>query len=103
IKTLHGALGLNPTSRPIKIDLASAYFERAQTAARVEDLGTAAELLSQVLNEDPNDPIALFNRAIVYQKLFLYEQAIQDWEHYLRIDPQGDWSSEAKSRLDALR
>lgn len=46
--------------------MACAYFERAEAA----------------------------DRAI--ERIFLYTQAVDDWEHYLRIDPQGEWD-------DALR
>src|SRR5207253_8168445 len=33
----------------------------------------------------------------------LYAQAADDWEQYLRLDPEGPWSREARLRLKALR
>ena len=35
--------------------------------------------------------------------MFLYTQAVDDWEHYLRVDPQGEWSDDARRRLAALK
>jgi len=103
IDTLQRAIQLDPDSLPLKIDLASAYSERAESADRTIDFGTAVEWLGRALNQNPHDRVALFNRAVIYEKLFLYDQATQDWEHYLRIDSRGDWASEAKSRLEGLK
>jgi CHAT domain-containing protein/tetratricopeptide (TPR) repeat protein len=103
IKTLRQALDLKPDSQQVKIDLASAYFERAESTANALDIGTAVEWLSQALKQDPDNSVALFNRAIVYERLFLYDQARQDWERYLQVDPKGEWAAEAKFRLDGLR
>src|SRR5262249_18626197 len=70
ITTLKAAQQTRPNSSSLKIDLASAYFERA-TAGQSADFGRAVELLSQVLAIKPDDPIALFNRALVYERMFL--------------------------------
>ncbi len=35
--------------------------------------------------------------------MFLYTQAVDDWEHYLRVDPQGEWADDARRRLTALK
>jgi hypothetical protein len=32
-----------------------------------------------------------------------YNEAIRDWEHYLRVDASGDWAAEAQRRLSELR
>jgi hypothetical protein len=47
----------------------------------------------------PDDPVALFNRAIVYQRMHLYDQAIENCRHYLRVDPKSKWTDEARKRL----
>jgi len=31
--------------------------------------------------------------------MHLYDQAIQDWQHYLRVDSGSAWTVEAKKRL----
>ncbi len=103
IEALRHALQLEPASPPILTDLATAYFQLALETDRKEDFGAAFEYLSQALKIRPDDPVALFNRAIVAEHQFLYQQAIEDWQHYLRLDPSSQWAQEAESRLDALR
>jgi CHAT domain-containing protein/tetratricopeptide (TPR) repeat protein len=91
-----------PDSLPVLIDLATAHFERAEKEERPIDYGTAVELLGKVLAKNPDNAVALFNRAITYEKLFAYHEALADWEHYLKLDPKGDWAEEARRRRDAV-
>jgi CHAT domain-containing protein len=103
IKTLQRALEAQPDSPQLLTDLGSAYFVRAESANRAIDYGYAVEVLGKALAKTPDDPIALFNRALACEKIFLYTQAMDDWEHYLRIDPKGDWAEEARKRLAAIQ
>ena len=103
IFTLGKARELKPDSLGIKLDLASAYFERAEATGRPVDYGPAIELLGQVLEVAPQDRTALFNRAIIYEKMFMYHEALRDWESYINADPAGEWTNEAKERLESLR
>jgi CHAT domain-containing protein len=103
IKTLQRALEIQPDSPSLLADLGSAYFVRAETADRAIDYGNSIEELGKALAKAPDDPVALFNRALACERMFLYTQAVEDWEHYLRVDPQGDWAAEARKRLAALR
>jgi CHAT domain-containing protein/tetratricopeptide (TPR) repeat protein len=103
VEALRRALELEPHSPAILTDLATAYFQRAQQEDRKEDLGAAYEYLSQALRLHPDDPVALFNRAIVAEHQFLYHQALDDWEHYLRVDPASQWVDEARNRANAVR
>jgi tetratricopeptide (TPR) repeat protein len=103
VEALRRALELEPRSPALLTDLATAYFQRAQQEDRKEDLGAAYEYLSQALKLHPGDPVALFNRAIVSEHQFLYQQALDDWEHYLRVDPGSQWVDEARNRANAVR
>jgi CHAT domain-containing protein len=103
IKTLQQALESDPDSPSLLTDLGSAYFLRAKSADRPIDYGNAIESLGKTLAKRPDDPIALFNRALACEGVFLFTQATEDWEHYLRIDPQGEWSDEARRRLQKLK
>jgi tetratricopeptide (TPR) repeat protein len=103
VESLRRALELEPHSPALLTDLATAYFQRAQLEGRTEDLGAAYESLSQALKLRPDDPVALFNRAIVAEHQFLFQQALDDWEHYLRVDPASQWMEEARNRADSIR
>lgn len=103
IKTFGRLLDAYPDSPELLTDLATAHFQRAQAGDRAIDYGQAIELLSRALTKNPDDPVALFNRAIALEKMFAYNEAIRDWEHYLRVDPKGEWNAEAQKRLGDLR
>jgi len=99
IKSLQRALETRPDDPSLLTDLGSAYFVRAEAADRAMDYGNAVESLGKALANSPNDPVALFNRALACEKMFLYAQAVEDWEHYLRIEHRGAWSDEVRIRL----
>jgi CHAT domain-containing protein/cytochrome c-type biogenesis protein CcmH/NrfG len=103
IRTLQSALESKPDSPQLLTDLGSAYFLRGRSTERAMDYGNAVESFSKALAKNPDDAIALFNRALACEQAFLYRQAIDDWEHYLRIDRSGGWADEARRRLDLVR
>ena len=103
VEALLRALELEPHSPVLLTDLATAYFQRAQQEDRKDDLGAAYEYLSQALRFHPDDPVALFNRAIVAEHQLLYHQALDDWDHYLQVDARSEWADEARSHADAVR
>jgi CHAT domain-containing protein len=102
LQSFKRALEHSPNSPALLADLAAAHFERAETGHDL-DYGAAIDLLGQALQLKPNDPVALFNRAIVDERMYLYEQAVIDWQRYLRIDPSGEWSDEARRNLEEIR
>lgn len=103
VETLTRALELEPHSPALLTDLGTAYFQRGWEKERTEDFGAAYEYLSQSLRLQPDDPVALFNRAIVSEHQFLYQQALDDWDHYLQVDSASRWAEEARNRANALR
>jgi CHAT domain-containing protein/cytochrome c-type biogenesis protein CcmH/NrfG len=103
VEALQRALELEPHSADVMFDLATAHFQRAQSEDRQEDYAAAYEFLSDVLAQQPQNAPALFNRAIVAEHQFLYQQALDDWEHYLKLDSTSQWAEEARNRADAVR
>jgi CHAT domain-containing protein len=103
LKSLQRALEVQPDSPTLLTDLASAYFVRAKSTDRSVDYGNAIDTLGKVLAKNPDDSIALFNRALACEQMFLYTQTVDDWEHYLRVDPKGEWADEARKRLAVVR
>jgi len=103
IKTLNRVVEVDPSNPDLLRDLATAYFQRAESLHQAADYGLAIDNLSQALAKRPHDPVCLFNRAIVLERMFLYQDAIRDWQDYLVVDPKGPWSKEARQRLIALQ
>jgi hypothetical protein len=66
------ALEQLPESAQLKSDLASAHFQCTEATGQSIDYGSAAEWYGRALAEKPDDQVALFNRAIRYERLFLY-------------------------------
>jgi CHAT domain-containing protein/cytochrome c-type biogenesis protein CcmH/NrfG len=103
VDSLRRASELDPQSPAILTDLATAYYQRAEQEDKKEDLGAAFENLSRALKLHPDDPVALFNRALVSEQQFLYQQALDDWDHYLRVDPNSEWAEEARNHAASVR
>ena len=100
IQSFKHALEIAPGTPSLMTDLASAYFESAEAnQRRARDYAAAIDLLDRALKSKPDDPVALFNRAIVYERMGLPDRAIGDWQHYLRVDRDAGWISEARKRL----
>jgi tetratricopeptide (TPR) repeat protein len=107
IEALRQAEGVRPEDASIKIDLATAYFERAgnkhEPAEQAADYDLALQSLNNVLSTNPNNLVALFNRAVVYERLKMFPEASADWQRYLQIDPSAEWTGEAKRHVDEMR
>jgi CHAT domain-containing protein/tetratricopeptide (TPR) repeat protein len=104
IVLLERAIASDPNNDIARLDLATAYFLRAQDSNNESaDYGKAVELLDAVLRRAPNNTVALFNRAIVLEQLMLYRAAVEDWNRYLTIDNSSPWAEEARKELDKLK
>jgi tetratricopeptide (TPR) repeat protein len=105
ITELDDALTRRPDDLSLLLDKATAHFERAEKLGPqgAIDYGEAAEDLSKVLKRSPDDSVALFNRAIIFEKLYLPNEAIADLDHCVRVAPNGAWATEAKERAEQLR
>jgi CHAT domain-containing protein/tetratricopeptide (TPR) repeat protein len=103
LKSLQHALDINPNSASILSDLAVAYTQRGDEEDRPIDYGQAIEFLGRALRKEPDNKVALFNRAVVEERLDLLEDAGKDLEAYLRLDPRSDWAAEARQRLEEVR
>jgi tetratricopeptide (TPR) repeat protein len=99
ITDLTQALSTKPGSIDIELMLAIAY---AQEGDRVGDSASrkkALELLNQViLQKTPPDPAALFNRALLYQRLNIPEKARADWDELLKTGDLRPWQDEARHK-----
>ncbi len=102
--TLQQALRLQPNSPAILTDLATAEYALSEQEGRSEESMAAAEHLSEALKLRPDDPVALYNRALVYESIGSLPLALKDWERYLSLDPSSGWTTNvAREHLDRLK
>jgi tetratricopeptide (TPR) repeat protein len=102
ISTLQRALERKPDDPDLLADLGVAYALRAEARDRDVNYGYAIDYLERSLRAKPNAPVAVFNRAVVYEQFSLDDDAIREWRHYLELDPRGAWREEAQDRLSKL-
>jgi len=77
------SLAINSENLPVRVDLATALFSSGQ-------IDPALAELNSVLQKDPNNNAALFNRGLVKWKgKNDVEGAVADWESILRQNPNG--------------
>jgi CHAT domain-containing protein len=87
-------------------DSAAAYYVRAQREDSVADLLSALEAGDRAVSAAPAVAAGHFNYALTLQELGLYGQAMQSWDAFLKLEPQGGWAAEARAhrrRIAALR
>jgi CHAT domain-containing protein len=98
----------------LNIDLAISYFEQfthshppspgKASGASPRLLIQSTDLLNQVLDSpkatEEHKKAALFNLAIVYEKLERWDEAEATWDKYLKMDSAGPWADEARTRRE---
>jgi tetratricopeptide (TPR) repeat protein len=99
IATLNRALEIRPDDPELLADLGMAFALRAESGNRAIDYARANENLSRALKLRPEMREATFNRALVYERMFVYDEAIREWQRYLTLDGTGPWADEARQRL----
>jgi hypothetical protein len=110
--TIVTEMGLNDPDT--EIDLAVADFQRdTQSAGKDTDdktayhLSESLELLTKVLRNPKLTPnqraTALFDLAMVYQRMRSWDQAVLTWEKYLELDTAGPWHDDAMQQLEEAR
>jgi tetratricopeptide (TPR) repeat protein len=103
ITTLQQALETQPNSSSLLTDLGSAYYMQAEEKNYKPDYARAVDLLGSALAKSPDDPVVLFNHALACERISLFSKAFDDWEHYLKVDPQSAWSNEARANLQRVK
>lgn len=83
-------------------DLAAAYYETAVRHDAPEFFADALAAADRALAVEPDRAEALFNRALVLERLGLRIDARAAWSRYLAIDSKAGWADEARAHLGAL-
>jgi len=83
-------------------DLAAARYAAASQLGRASLYPMALAAADTALRADSKLPEALFNRALILERLGLMDEAKQAWQRYLEVDPSSQWAIEARARLADL-
>ena len=106
VSTLERLAATDPANASVRADLGGALLLRGMHQHNATDLQKAVESLSSVLSQGNGNPdlsrLALFNRAIALEQLFLWDGAAADWKRYLQLDATGGWAQEAAGRLKQI-
>ena len=83
-------------------DLAAAEYMTALRLGRASLYPVALEHADHALRVDPRNPEALFNRALILERLGLTAAARDSWNAYLLADPSSPWARDAREHLKRL-
>ena len=80
---------------------AIATFQKAEMQKESSLYFESIEINGKAIQQSPNNALLLFNRAISCEKVSAYQCAIEDWKHFLRIEPDSSWAGEVRRHLAA--
>ncbi len=103
IADLNQVLDARPESVAAMLDLSIAYAQRGDISLDPTNYTTAMDLLGRVLEKDPENLTALYNRAVLYEQLQMVDKAIADWTLFLQKETDHDWAEDARKKLMALQ
>jgi len=83
-------------------DLAAARYAAASELGRAALYPQALTAADAALRLDPNLPEALFNRALVLERMGLATESRAAWNRYLAVDPSSRWANEARAHVQEL-
>jgi tetratricopeptide (TPR) repeat protein len=83
-------------------DLAAAHLDAAIRFGRASEVPLALAAADRALRIEPKMPEALFNRALIVERIGLLDEAGRAWQQYLAADAEAEWAREARTRLEAL-
>jgi tetratricopeptide (TPR) repeat protein len=102
VESLTKARDQAPEDVEIAEALAVAYALRAEVSKHPSDFAFALDLLSAEARKHQTDVQILFNRALVLEQLKMTEEAIRQWQRYLKLDAKSEWANEARKHLQNL-
>lgn len=98
----------SPDSARLHSDMGAALLELGtsersnESAKSLEHFAKSLEHLNRALEIDGSLLEASYNRALLYQRMMLPQQALEEWNRYLEKDPGSRWADEARNNLKLL-
>jgi len=91
-----------PDDASVWSDLAAALYADGDARDDSVALQRALAAADRAVSVAPRMPEAAFNRALIIEQTRPPAEARNAWQHYLQIDPDSQWSREARERLARL-
>ena len=102
VRELEEAARLEPKNAAIQADLGAALLQRAELQQDPVAILAAYAATDSALALAPRKVEAMFNRALILEKLYLPDLARAQWQAYLAADGDSRWAAEARERLALL-
>jgi tetratricopeptide (TPR) repeat protein len=102
IDLLDRLLAAGPVTAGLLLDDGTAYYMRGTAAGSENDRATALDNLRRADELAPNDPVVLFNEAIVMEDRGQVMNAVETWNRYLKFERDPKWQDEGRKRLQSL-
>lgn len=97
------AESIAPNLPRIQFDLGTAYYELGERTGDSSNYGYAAERFSRYLESVKNrDPVALYNRALCWEKIGVRDLARKDLTAAIELERNSEWREAMKQALQAL-
>ena len=101
LDALSGVTLADPTNAAALNDLAVADLARASVRHDPQSLVDALEHIERAAELDSSSDVVRFNRALVFERLSLFQQAQSAWNEYVKHG--GEWGAEAASHVQGIR
>lgn len=102
VDILDRLLAAGPVTTSLLLDDAAAYYERGTISGSESDRAMALDALRRADELAPDDPVVLFNEAIVMEDRGQRMNAVETWNRFLRFEKDAQWQAEGRRRLQAL-
>ncbi len=102
IDILDRLLAAGPVTASLLLDDGTAYYMRGTATGSENDRATALDNLRRADELTPNDPVVLFNEAIVMEDRGQVMNAVETWNRYLKFERDPHWQGEGRQRLQSL-
>ncbi|MGA8668643.1 MAG: CHAT domain-containing protein [Terracidiphilus sp.] len=102
IDILDRLLAAGPVTASLLLDDGTAYYMRGTATGSENDRATALDNLRRADELTPNDPVVLFNEAIVMEDRGQVMNAVETWNRYLKFERDPHWQDEGRQRLQSL-
>jgi CHAT domain-containing protein/tetratricopeptide (TPR) repeat protein len=99
ISELEAEVERAPEDAELLANLSALYDRRANFGRRPVDSFSALARSSKAARIAPEIERTHFNQALALEHLFLWEESLESWRRYLKLDPDSDWSQEARVHI----